>query len=125
MNNQEAFDTALRGMRAQGYALSKNEGDCCYFADNGNRCAVGHLLPESTKAEVTLKFNMVHVHLLQKLLPEVGKALKDCGFTFLKDLQAIHDVTPEYEEYDLKGYFESQMRRLAVNYNLNFTEPAE
>jgi hypothetical protein len=44
---QQIFDQAVNGIRAQGGPATNDFGKCQYRAPNGNKCAVGQLIPDS------------------------------------------------------------------------------
>jgi hypothetical protein len=46
MKKQEIFETVARHLFAQGRQATDEIGICVYRADNGNKCAVGALIPD-------------------------------------------------------------------------------
>lgn len=122
MTNQEAFDLVLDGIRGQGYQRATMRGNdgkayCCYFADNGNRCAIGHLLPEDTKEWVTN--DMPYEEILEKL----KRPLDMVSHALLDYLMMGHD--DRLDSSQPKADFEKYMIYLAQRYELKYTEPAE
>lgn len=45
-SKQEAFDTAMEKLLAQGCVSADEDGQCLYRNPNGNKCAIGHLIPD-------------------------------------------------------------------------------
>ena len=50
LTNQEIFDKALFGIRAQNYQRSVYDYSCRYRGENGTKCAVGHCIDDETAA---------------------------------------------------------------------------
>jgi len=48
---QTAFETAVKGLYAQGAIAIENNSSCKFRATNGNRCAVGMLMPDEVYSE--------------------------------------------------------------------------
>jgi hypothetical protein len=101
MTKQEIFDTVVRHLKKQGRLAKQfttdSEGravkQCCYRADNGDKCAVGCLI---TDDEYNPGMEDMSVTLLQmgdrlptRLTPHVD---------FLETLQAAHDSSSTVEQ---------------------------
>jgi hypothetical protein len=91
--NQDAFNTIVRGLLKQGTPSLDDQEACAYRGEHGHKCAVGMLISD--------EFYTVHLEAKNVRNPTVAKALKDSGWTdvdhfFLRDLQVIHDeIAPE------------------------------
>lgn len=126
MNNQQAFDIALRGMRAQKYRRSMTSyGMCCYASHNGDRCAIGHLLPESVLGMV--KNSLVNTSTLSDLknfYAVTERLFDDCGHNFLLALQGVHDNINNYfpSLRDTQKAIEMEMKRLAEEWGLEYRD---
>ena len=87
---QEIFDVAYKGLRDQGWRQSKNaEGRCRYRNGKGDKCAIGHLIPDEDYAPVLEHFlgnddaimDAAHIH------PDFRGEVDG----FLYNLQSQHD----------------------------------
>jgi len=134
MNKQDVFDFAARAVIKQGKpATQRIEGlgahsspFCAYKTKEGDRCAVGHLLPDNTPQAV---FDAkMSVRELTSAFPEVKQLLgieTDEDVTFLARIQAAHDQYSSYVtsgDWDttawLKSFIDS-MRDVAKLYELS------
>lgn len=121
MSMQSVFDTILIGLRKQG-RQSKDyiTHGCLYLATNGDKCAVGILVPDGIplqegsgltyQAEATLDF-------LAELVPEVER---DWALKFLDVCQGAHDA--EFLT-DWLPEFEVRMAVIAADFDLDYTAP--
>ncbi len=105
MTKQELFNLAYLGLAAQGFRKSVNPvaNRCQYRAPNGDRCAIGHCIPDEKylpEMEVSDKYLgwgafrvLVHAY-----GPNVGSL---AGLA--RDLQSAHDfsASPENMTYNL------------------------
>lgn len=85
---QRLFDRVVRATRAQGYRRAESETEaCCYQAEDGTRCLVGHLIPAS-EYRPEMEGQTV------RMLAESGQLftdLSDYALEFLEELQGVHD----------------------------------
>jgi len=119
MNNQEAFDRALRGIRAQGYRQSLTGTGCAYRGENGLKCAIGHCIDDD---ELARRMDIGHATSITALLNSakhlnLNTLFKDCDERLLLRLQHAHDrirsPTP----------FEDEMSLIAAHHNLSYQKP--
>jgi len=101
MNKQDVFDFAARAVIKQGKPATQRIKElgpdsapfCAYKTEDGNRCAIGHLLPDSTP-EAVFKAKMSLNELLFSF-PEVKQLLgieTEEDVTFLGRIQQAHDI---------------------------------
>lgn len=81
---QEIFDTALLGIRAQGW-FSMDAGSCLYRGPHGLKCAAGHLLDDETALDMETR----GIGALPTLTSAKLGLLKNMDL--LKSLQSAHD----------------------------------
>jgi len=123
LTNQEIFDKALFGIRAQNYQRSVYDYSCRYRGENGTKCAVGHCIDDETAAvwdkltDTTISGIAVNV----KIRESFEKFFNLEQIKFLMQLQRAHDVS-------LSGsvpIFENAMQNIAISHGLHYTEPQE
>lgn len=128
LTRQQLFDNALNGIRAQGHRASGTceHGDyfeCLYIAPSGDRCAIGHSIPESITYdqldELGVNSNTAPSTLVGHL-PELERVFNgmDTSWRFLSDLQAVHDNIVNHHDAE---QFESEMAELAQKCELVYT----
>lgn len=111
-SKQETFDTVVAHLRKQGRAAVSAAGACRYRSDEGDKCAVGCLIPDERYRPL---FEGKRVdpddpsdH-LTILLTELGHSLSLC-----QSLQHVHDrMNPSHWE---KGF-----RIVARDHHLTYT----
>ncbi len=120
LTNQQYFDNALLGVRAQGYEPSTQEGNCRYRGDEGRKCGAGFSIPDSVYDpdmegkridDVICEWEKVRV-----LLDYVNQIL-------VRRVQGIHDSLVDYSPTERPVYFEFEMRNEAEAMNLIYTPP--
>lgn len=132
MNQQEIFDRVLSSIRGQDYRKSfRDNGSakptCVYIDEKGDRCAIGHLLPESVIDDmrtVNLSYNSATISQIKRFYPEVNELFKDIPTIFLVDLMDCHDGMAEYPGAE-RTEFERNMKAVALRYGLIYTEPTK
>lgn len=126
LTNQQVFDNALSQVRKQGYMRSYNHAmQCCaYRGANGFKCAVGASIPDSLYAPGIE--NQTAGRLLQQA--EFRELFQGVSQYLLEELQRLHDG--DYDELDEGDesinatLFESRMKHLALQFDLDYKEPA-
>ena len=113
MTEQEIFNAAYLGLKAQGFKQSVNAlGECKYRGDNGLKCAIGHCLTDEELQGSEKNF---------VLLPELAKSKLGVDlfdhrrYDFLCDLQDAHDRAVVYS-------MRSNLEAFARDYNLTIPE---
>lgn len=133
MTAQEAFDRVLTGIRRQNYRQSVSDHDsnqCVYVGKGNDRCAIGHLLPESVIKKIKdgpPSLNECPISTLKNEFPELKKLFWNIPFGLLDIMQSIHDnmkrnaIAAGLTRADL---FERQMLDTAKEYGLVYTDKA-
>lgn len=134
---QEAFDKAVAGLRAQNYERSFAHGMCLYRAPGGNKCAVGHLIPdelyfpglENAGARQIVDGNLCtepETAEDQRKLEVLGDMLRPT-VGMLAHLQRLHDGDRDYNTGVLKPIptreFEAGFAAIAARFGLVYTPP--
>lgn len=125
---QSAFDAALNGVRNQQYRKARRQsGTCVYFVPVGSltgaRCGVGHMLTEETaKAAVMGGVTAILDGNYDGNWSTAAfkEELKGLPKPFLAACQYAHDAMAE------RGTgleFETEMARIASEFNLTYTPP--
>lgn len=117
MTNQEAFNTALAGIVAQGALAQEDRGEgippaCSYFNGEGNKCAIGQLLDDDTAKDWQACGVGSIRYASWDLLDATGLDQVDMGF--LSALQTDHDTARSVDQ------FVNNARRTAERFNLEF-----
>lgn len=94
MTEQDIFNAAYLGLKAQGFKMSLRNGGCAYRGLNGLRCAVGHVIPDALY-DPEMEGDSAESDLVRKALAAIGA---DGHVQFLSQLQCVHDF-----EYDYRG----------------------
>jgi hypothetical protein len=105
MDYQEAFNQAVRGLTGQGFLKAlqseeNEEGDiafiCGYRADNGIKCAGGHLIPDEYYNE-DMEGEKFYTEAFNPLFLESGP-LHGISKGWLSGLQRCHDISKSPED---------------------------
>ena len=117
-DRQKAFDTMIDQLRKQGQP-SAHHGWCVYRDDEGNKCAVGALIPDEAYTPKIEDLRLVDI--VQKFYGN------DAVFTFLRDAQrtihdrAFHLLTTKNVPFLVT--LELAAREFAAKHNLKYTPP--
>lgn len=122
MTPQEIFDKAYIGVVTQGQPSVKVGKGCVYRGENGNKCAIGHLIDDAT-AKRWDKYEMSgigSVSIRAKIKPD----WLDANIKLLENIQAAHDNTylQEWQETDFVEDYKKQMGYIARENNLTIPE---
>lgn len=120
LTNQEMFDRAVKGLRAQGWEPARLQGEGCKYSlptDDGGelRCAWGHVDP-SLGPDIGGT-----VMTLRRLKIGLAAELDDDGETFAWTLQVAHDGVAAHMLAP-KVHMEKKFRELGVNAGLTWPE---
>jgi hypothetical protein len=121
MTPQDLFDHTARSLRMQGVQATSPAGNCQYQTAEGNRCAVGWLIPDEFLTQSKNCFGGVNdlIHALQNwnISLELGEVFAT-HLGLLQGLQAAHDQVKKNSPA-WGHYFLQRMRRTAEEYSLN------
>lgn len=121
LTNQQAFDKALFGIRAQGYKRSMKGIVCMYRGNNGTKCAVGHCIPDELydpAFDDREKMTNWAVISADHKNSQAVQLLSACSSELLYEMQTCHDYMPEKEAH---VFFEKEMRDIAKQFDLVYT----
>lgn len=104
---QDIFNKSYTGLEKQGWVRSgdKDEHDefkCMYRDLNGNKCAIGQVIPDSLYDERIENYSM-HANIIRSIVSQSVGVYVDPFVSVLSNLQSCHDLghTPE----DMKARF--------------------
>ena len=95
MNNQEAFTIVRRALLKQNAQSRKSDGHCAYRGNDGLKCAVGHLIPDTCYREEYDKRCISDddpAWPLAEILEDGGILGFEGDLELLTELQDIHDT---------------------------------
>jgi len=108
-SRQEMFDRAWNGLKGQGFTRALDSGvfggSCKYLADDGKRCAWGHV-------DTSLTDELDNVTGLHERGVGLAKFLDEDDLIFAMSLQVAHDAG------NSPGKMEESLRRVAERYGL-------
>lgn len=114
MNSQEAFDTALKHMRAQKRASQDNKtGSFKLRGPEGTKCSIGILIPDE---QYEKRMEMMSIRNIWPLIP----TLKDLPYAFLLELNRAHDSSANWNEGGYSTVGEERMQLAAKEFNLMY-----
>ena len=99
MTTQKLFNKACEAVVKQGRRATSSDGSCLYEVENGDRCAVGHLIEDYGPYQREQIKNFIgDVEQLRKVFPNLPLFQNISGRTFdmLHKLQAAHDDASRY-----------------------------
>lgn len=122
LTRQDAFDTALAGIRQQGRPSFGPKGFCAYRGEGGCRCAIGWLIPDD-RYDPELETKLANHYLVMQALDA-----DQMEYAFFSDMQRfLHDFPSRedvfYEPKLFLGKMEASARRFAILYDLIYTAP--
>lgn len=121
---QDLFNRAVAGLAAQGFTRAVNSyGGCRYRADNGKRCALGHLIPDDQySVEIEGGFSAA----ARIVVPGLSAMVDRDGWNFLSELQEAHDNARTKNEFgeqiDDPESMKANLAALAAKYHLDVPE---
>ena len=101
--NKTAFDKASEYLLATTAGQSKraNTDFCLYRGPNGNKCAIGALIPDDMYDPKMDEYGGP-IDCLRDRFPQIRDLFKDVNIQMLDDLQELHD---DYRSWDDNGTF--------------------
>lgn len=90
MNSQEIFDASVGFIIKQGRPSMDDNGSCKYRGCNGERCAVGALIPDALY-DPAMEGRGVGGPLIVQALRDLGLLANPRAHMLLRQLQATHD----------------------------------
>lgn len=125
LNHQLIFTHVLTALRTQAKPALSDMGGCVYIAENGSRCAVGHLIDQSLYtddmegAPIGNRPNVVAA-----IKPEFGVSDSVTDPDFLRELQRyMHDSLSDFVD-DEEGFLlalEKHAKEFALRWLLEYS----
>lgn len=115
MTLQEQFDTAARGLLAQG-RLSSMNGVCKYRGPDERKCAVGFLIPDEMY-NPEMDYGMQ----LEEVLHDLRTKGLELDYCLCQNLQTIHDQVPAEIKLtqDVTSHWRKELYEIAEVFHLN------
>lgn len=94
---QKTFDTCIKYMFSMKEQSVEEEGTCRYRAENGNKCPIGYIIPDSIynnvceDGDIGSLLNWGSMYYLRGLKEHLLEAEYSIDEGFLSDVQDIHD----------------------------------
>ena len=118
LTNQQVFDNALNGVRAQGYVRSQSlSGSCSYRGDGTLKCGIGHSIPDEVYVPSMDCLENSAINEVVRRFSDIYGLFKDCDKRMLNNIQQAHDIM------DKPSQFEDAMRTVAIEFDLKYTKP--
>ena len=118
MDCQEIFDKVNEHFFQQEVPATDELGTCSYRTAEGNKCAVGVLIPDN---EYTPSMERETVAGIVTLVPSLQSVASDSKeLLLLRRLQRIHDLTAMRREKLNGTQTQSEMRLAAQEFNLEY-----
>ena len=121
---QEVFDFAVGKVIEQG-APAISEDGCAYRTRNGNKCAFGHLIPDSLykhSFENVTAVGILTEGLSKKNLqysPALAASL-ECHVSLITDIQRAHDKNSHRDRVSFVPNFRHRAEAVAKEHGLTF-----
>lgn len=117
-HNQKAFDVVLTALRKQGVA-SLSSGGCVLRGAHGNKCAIGHLIPDERYTPDLDKGSIRSAAVWDAIRPDLKQANK----SLLQALQRAHDEDMPRHAINPIAEWERRMAGIAFAYGLAYKAP--
>ncbi len=128
LTEQQVYNNALFGMRGQNYEPSRLTGACLYRGPRGLKCAIGHSIsddiycPEMDIGVDDDGLTAIGHFLKEFVFSELCELFQHVSVELLTALQVTHDqLSPHQSTAARKAQFESDMRRIASRYHLEYS----
>lgn len=118
MNRQEVFDKVLNHLLKQGRKSVDSDGRCLYRAPNGDKCAIGCLIPDELYTP-ELEGNGANMPIIEDVLHKIYPDVTDEDVLFLLDLQDLHDTG--MISCSFRDHIYNEMQIIADAYDLIFS----
>lgn len=121
MTNQEIFDKVAKTLIKQGkpcFISNAAGGLCSYYKPNGDRCAIGWLVDETTAKWLEEKYSGIGV---SDISDEVLKDIFGEGYdlVLLTELQDVHDSHTREKPSEWLMLWKKAMTVIAEDYDLS------
>jgi len=124
LSRQEIFDKVLDELRTQGSACVDMNRVCRYRDWTGNKCAVGHLIPDGLYDK---NIEGTSVNMPENFPSLLHTVLQNAGIDIWRDWKLLQRLQFAHDQCltDSISAWEFRMRRIADDFELVFKEPAK
>lgn len=103
MTKQEYFDLLVKTSREGGFPARNVHGSCVYRTEDGKKCAVGLLIPD-TRYKVMMEGSAAALFAVHTELRDIIP--KEMSVVDLQQVQNVHDNNPYMEGWDHEKFVE-------------------
>ena len=119
MKNQTIFNKVLEHIRSMKHQSLNASGNCVYRTPDGNKCAVGCLIPNKDYSPKMDNIDSTEISSVWHRFKALKRLFKDDQLELLRDLQKVHDDICNWSE---RGFVGNQlMRIIARKHGLQYT----
>lgn len=118
MNRQQIFDKVLTALITQKVASLDYTNACAYRGENGTKCAAGHLISDHYYRK---SMEGIIIHSLRDNNFKLPKFITE-NIELIQQLQYVHDNYMSRYEVVTKQRFIEEMKKTAIENNLEFKE---
>lgn len=121
MKRQEIFNKAYLGLKAQGKPAKSKYGACYYSDNEGNKCAIGHLIADDTaKSWEKCGYSDTSITSMVQHQQNGVEPWMNENIVFLSALQRRHDTIGNWD--NPKTGFEAKFVTFAKEWNLEIPD---
>lgn len=121
MTPQEMFDKAYLGVIQQGSKSENAIGGCVYRGQSGNKCGIGHLIPDDLAKAWDKRTNSSIAHIRETEAYPIPDFIKN-NMALACAMQAAHDYCANYDHYAFIKEFKYRMEQVAKDYKLTIPQ---
>ena len=92
---------------------------CMYRTDDGNKCAIGCLIPDELYSEAMERST---VGAIIEGFPQIKKFFEDCNPKFLERMQSVHDYVGNWDDTGFTPQGLKELDSLARTYGLKVVD---
>lgn len=132
MNAQDILNSNYQWFIVEKHNRAGDGAQCFYRMDNGNRCAIGCVMPDEVYDEdMDISERGGKILVVLDNFPLADEFFKETDLSFLYDLQSAHDGYAAYKRVndsrgtgslDFHSYYDVELRKLAQKYSLVYPE---
>ena len=121
MTPQEMFDKAYLGVIQQGSKSQNALGGCAYRGQSGNKCGIGHLIPDELAKAWDKRINSSISQIKATKAYPIPDFIKN-NKALACALQEAHDSSINYEHRVFINEFKFRMEQVAKDYKLTIPQ---
>jgi hypothetical protein len=121
MTPQEMFDKAYLGVIQQGSKSQNADGGCAYRGQSGNKCGIGHLIPDDLAKAWDKRTNSSILHIRGTEAYPIPDFIKN-NMALARAMQHAHDACENYSHTAFIGEFKYRMEQVAKDHKLTIPQ---